>query len=495
MTTDDEQYSLRATGSSMPDPHSVNNVSQLPGVIFTENELEVVTEDGIAETETLTSSPPDFNKAQTPAVRCRGILRTCKKNIYILPLLHTQVWVAAAYSLLAPLFPALAVSRGLGAWQYGFVFSVGKIATIIGSVWSKRLIQQTSPKTMFITGQVGYFLANAVYGALYWIPGDYLMLGVALFGGALGGFTEAVYCVSCYSTIMLIFADNPGTAIAGLQFLWGCGGAAGAVTGGALVDLWGYPAGFLIISSCFMLSLPLIATSTAFRRNQKPADQNSLENHNHNVGKTSLKHHRLFWDFCFVALLFNLFLFGLIYGFLEPTLEPYLDHFYQSSSGIGSVFSVYALSFCIASALCAAACHYKAELHLLPVALLLCIVGFIIMGPAPFLPFEPSIGLIYASQVLIGSGGASLHSLSYTCVLRHAIAKGYPEDMDTNSFVSGAVFATYVSGATLSPPISGYIVEALGFRKGSMVLLAVLVAWMPPSLILQKKLRVKPSRA
>ncbi|XP_077539017.1 MFS-type transporter SLC18B1-like isoform X2 [Haemaphysalis longicornis] len=480
----------------MSDDHGANAVSQLPRIVCPKNEFEVATEDGAAETETLTglSPAPEFTYVRTPRVRSGGVLRTCEKHISIFPLVHTQLWVAAAYALLAPLFPALAVSRGLGAWQYGFVFSVGKITTIIGSMWSKRLIQQTSPKTVFIIGQVGYFLANAVYGALYWIPGDYPMLGVALFGGALGGLTESVYCVSCYSTFTIIFADHPGSAVAGLQSLWGAGGAAGAIIGGAFVDLWGYPAGFLIVSSCFMLSLPLIVTSAAFRKTPKSAHPKSLENHNHNVSKTSLKHHRLFWDISFDALLFNLFLIGLIFGFLEPTLEPYLDHFHESSSGIGSVFSVYSLSFSIASALCVVISHYKAEVRLLPLALLLCIVGFIIMGPAPFLPFEPSIGLIYASQVLIGSGVASLHSLSYASVLKRAIAKGFPEGMDTSSFVSGTVFATYVVGATLSPPISGYLVEALGFRKGSMVLLAVLVAWMPSLLVLQKKSRM-PSRA
>lgn len=428
-----------------------------------------------------------FSEASTPADKYRSFLNKCRRNVPLLPIIHTQFWVSAAYALLAPLFPALAVSRGLEAWEYGFVFSLGKIGTIIGSAWAKKLIQQTSPKTVFLIGQVGYFLANALYGALCWIPGDYPMLGVALFAGALGGLTESLYSVASYATATVVFADNLGFAVAGMQFLWGSGGSTGAIIGGAIADLWGYAASFFLLSSLFLLSSPFIATSRVFRRNRKPTSTAPPAVREICGTQNEMRHMRLLRDLRFLAFLFDLFLDGLIFGFLEPTLEPYLDQFHQSSSGAGSVFSLYSFSFCTASVICGIISHYKAEIRFLPMAHLLNITGYVIIGPAPFLPFQPSMGLIYASQAFLGAGVASMHVLSYSSAIKRAIAKGYPEDMDTSSFVSGAIFSSFVLGATVSPPVSGYLVEVLGFRTGSMVLLGVLVAWTPALLLLQKK--------
>lgn len=425
----------------------------------------------------------------SPAVGKKSVLQRHRKKIALLPMMHTQFWVAAAYALLAPLFPALAVSRGLEAWEYGFVFSLGKITTLIGSSWAKKLIQQTSPKFVFLIGQVGYFLANGVYGVLYWVPGRYTMLAIGLFGGALGGLSESLYCVASYATATVVLADHLGFAVAGMQVLWGSGGATGAILGGAVADVWGYSAAFFVMSSLFMLSCPFIATSRIFRRNRTPAAGDPHTNGETASGETDMKHYWLLRDPRFIAYLFNLFLDGLIFGFLEPTLEPYLDQFDHSSSGVGSVFSVYSLTFCIASAVCGFICHYKAETRSLPLVHLFNILGFLLIGPAPFLPFKPNMSFIYVSQALLGAGVASLHALSYSSAIKRALAKGYKEDIDTSSFVCGAIFASFVVGATLSPPISGYVVEALGFRNGSMILFGLLVAWMPALLLLQKNAR------
>uniref|UniRef100_A0A6M2CX54 Putative vesicular amine transporter n=1 Tax=Rhipicephalus microplus TaxID=6941 RepID=A0A6M2CX54_RHIMP len=478
----------------MPDAQvlgsSGQRVSYAPIAVPTDDiELAGASKDETTETDKLSPcvDAVDFsNTCPPPAVRSTSFLHRHRKKISLLPMMHTQFWVAAAYALLAPLFPALAVSRGLEAWEYGFVFSLGKITTLIGSSWAKKLIQQTSPKFVFLIGQVGYFLANAVYGSLYWIPGKYTMLSIALFGGALGGLSESLYCVSSYATATVVLADHLGFAVAGMQVLWGSGGATGAILGGAIADVWGYPASFFVMSSVFMLSSPFIATSRIFRRDRKPPVGNGRINGEIAVVETDMKHYWLLRDPTFISYLVNLFLDGLIFGFIEPTLEPYLDQFDHSSSGVGSVFSVYSVTFCIASAVCGFICHCKAETRCLPLVHLFNILGFLLIGPAPFLPFEPHMNFIYVSQALLGAGVASLHALSYSSAIKRAIAKGYKEDIDTSSFVCGAIFASFVVGATLSPPISGYVVEALGFRVGSMILFGVLVAWMPALLLLQK---------
>ncbi|CAN8018194.1 unnamed protein product [Ixodes persulcatus] len=366
-------------------------------------------------------------------------------------------------------------SRGLEAWKYGFVFSIGKITTLIGSVLGQPFVRFTSPKTVFLFGQAGYFAANVLYGVLYWTTGGNDLLGFALFVGAIGGLTESVYAVISYSMVSLIFYDNPGVAIAAMQFLWGTGGAVGAIIGGLLIDLWAYPLPFFVVPSLFIVLLPPIVRSGVFKRLRKDADLSCSEE--------SAVYHHLLGDIVFAVCLINMILNGSIFGFNETTLEPYLQNFQESSSAVGSVFMTQLASFSVGAALAGIVCYFQVEATFIPVAHICNVLAYTLLGPAPFLPFEPNLYLIYLSQVLVGSGMALMCVLSYCHALKRAIKKGYHENIRTNTFLSSAMFSTYVIGAIISPPISGYVVETFGYRKGSMSLLGVLLAWVRHGLL------------
>ncbi|CAN7937409.1 unnamed protein product, partial [Ixodes hexagonus] len=334
-------------------------------------------------------------------------------------------------------------SRGLEAWKYGFVFSIGKITTLIGSVLGQPFVKFTSPKTVYLFGQAGYFAANVLYGLLYWTSSGNDLLGFGLFVGALGGFSESVYAVSSYSVVSLLSCDHPGVAIAGMQVLWGSGGAIGAIIGGLLIDLWAYPLPFFVVPLLFMLPLPLIVRSGAFQRLRKGERLKASEL---SCSEERSSYHHLVGDTVFAICLINIILNGIIFGFNEATLEPYLQNFQESNSAVGSVFTTQLMSMSLGSVLAGVICFFKLEAYFIPVGHICNVLAYLLLGPAPFLPFEPNLYLIYFSQVLIGAGMAMMYSLSYCHGLKRAVKKGYCENIRTNTFMSSAIFSSYVIG-------------------------------------------------
>lgn len=202
---------------------------------------------------------------------------------------------------------------------------------------------------------------------------------------------------------------------------------------------------------------------------------------------TNTKYLGLLWDPEFDLCLINMIIIGWVFGFNEPTLEPYANKFQKTSTATGVLFALQMSSFCCASVLAGVICHYKVQGRFIPVAHGLNLIAYLLIGPAPFIPIEPSLLLIYISQVFIGAGIGMTHILSYCHAVKRAVRKGYPESMATASFVSGCIFTSYMIGAITSPPISGYLVGTFGYRKGSLGLLSILIAWAPLTLTLGKK--------
>ncbi|EEC15703.1 hypothetical protein IscW_ISCW022408 [Ixodes scapularis] len=61
--------------------------------------------------------------------------------------------------------------------------------------------------------------------------------------------------------------------------------------------------------------------------------------------------------------------------------------------------------------------------------------------------------------------------------------RGYPNSTRTISFISSVVFSSLMIIAIATSPVAGYVVEKYGYRKGSTVILAFLVVWVPVTFV------------
>ncbi|XP_064473411.1 MFS-type transporter SLC18B1-like [Ornithodoros turicata] len=407
----------------------------------------------------------------TKANLLKSFLALCRRNVWILPALHTHFWFSAGTALLQPYFPPLAASKGISAWEYGFAFSAFKIAMLLGSIATERLIVFVSPSVVYVSGQVGFFLFVVMFGALYWSPKGDVFLGLSIPGAFFGGFVSCVYVVSMYSMLTEKFSGNTGIIIAVMELLWGVGNMAGSILGGALIDLWKYPLPFFVIPTIMMLSAPIIAI-----RGMVPKE------HRREVTEDSttedVKYYKALCDPVFLIDMVTVMLSWVIMSFNEPTLEPYLAQFHLSSTQVGTIFMVQFAGYCIGALPTGILCSYfdVDELFIF-VAQFLTAFAYLILGPAPFLPGPPTLWMIYLSQFFTGIGMAAQFVCSFSHALKRLKMKGYPDSIRTSGFVSSCVYTSLVFGAVTTPPLAGYLVEKLGYRLGTMPLFGILVLW------------------
>uniref|UniRef100_A0A131YPG9 Uncharacterized protein n=1 Tax=Rhipicephalus appendiculatus TaxID=34631 RepID=A0A131YPG9_RHIAP len=405
-----------------------------------------------------------------------------KRDAWLLPLVHSEFWISAAFSLIQPFYPILASSRGIEAWKYGFVFSIFKVFMLIGSITAEKMINRITPTACYLFGQGGFFIFTILFGCLYWAPGGDVLLGLSIVCVTLGGITNTFYLVSMFAVFTTRFPKYRGAIIAFLEFLWGSGNMVGSAIGGALIDAWAYPLPFFVLGAITMLSFPVIAKFSS-KLNQYSEEEDSDDAATEKGGQ-SRSYYWLLIDPVFLADMVTLMMSWIILGFNEPTLEPSLENFNLSGTILGSVYTVQFASYSVGGFIAGAFSHYELETFYGMVGQLFTIVAYLVIGPAPFLPFSRTLALVYISQVFTGLGMSAQFVCGYCHGLKRAVQRGYPDNLRTNGFLSSTVLTFAVFGAMVTPPIAGYVVELYGYRKGSMLMFGLLVIWAPATIAL-----------
>ncbi|XP_077487369.1 uncharacterized protein LOC144098527 isoform X3 [Amblyomma americanum] len=156
-----------------------------------------------------------------------------------------------------------------------------------------------------------------------------------------------------------------------------------------------------------------------------------------------------------------------------------LIDFNLSSTGVGTIFMATFASYSVGAIVAGVFCQFKQDAFFEFVGASLATISYLVVGPAPFLPYEPALWLIYLSQVCVGFSCAVLFTCPYYNAYNVALECGYPGTIKTSAFVSSCIFMFQMIGAIITPPLAGYVVEAVGFRNGSMVMFAILLSWLP----------------
>ncbi|XP_077487373.1 MFS-type transporter SLC18B1-like [Amblyomma americanum] len=410
-----------------------------------------------------------------------GCWEKLKRDPWLLPLVHSEFWISATFSLIQPFYPILASSRGVEAWKYGFVFSFFKVFMLIGSITAEKMINRITPTACYLFGQGGFFIFTILFGCLYWAPGGNVLLGLSIACVVLGGITNTFYLVSMFAVFTTRFPKHRGGIIAFLEFLWGSGNMVGSAIGGSLIDAWAYPLPFFVLGAITMLSFPVIM------KLRSKLNQYSEAGESEDVQENEIKVRSYYWlliDPVFLAQMVLLMMSWIIMGFNEPTLEPSLENFNLTGTVIGSVYAVQFASYSVGGFIAGAFSHYALEPFYAMVGHLFTILAYLVIGPAPFLPVPRTLALVYTSQVFTGLGMSAQFVCGYCHGLRRALQRGYPDNIRTNGFLSSTVFTFAVFGGMVTPPIAGYVVELYGYRKGSMLMFWILVAWAPATIAL-----------
>lgn len=400
--------------------------------------------------------------------------RRVRKFLWILPLVHSEFWIAAGFSLLQSFYPAMASDKGLDADEYSYVYSVYKIAMMFGAILAERIMVWSSPVACYLLGMTGCFIFNLLFGSLYWMPGGTVNLAVGLASAFLGGVANSLYIVSAYAVFTNRFVSNTGVAIASLEFTFTTGNMIGSILGGALIDKWGYPAPFYVIGVIIILAFPAIVSLKSVLNK----DYGSFAQA-HDPKEVTMNYTKLLLDPMFIAGLGCMVLCWGQMGFNEPTLEPSLREFDLSSTEIGTVYTIQFGSSAIGSIIAAVFAHFKGEALFALLGLILSFAAFLIVGPAPFIPVDRTLTMVYISQIFMGVGISSLYICGFCHSLTVTLERGFPDTVRTTGFVSSVSHTCLFLGGLIMPPVAGYLVDAFNYSTATLVMAVLLAAWVP----------------
>nr|XP_054921816.1 uncharacterized protein LOC126521529 isoform X7 [Dermacentor andersoni] len=259
-----------------------------------------------------------------------------------------------------------------------------------------------------------------------------------------------------------------------LEISWGTGNIIGSALGGKMIDIWAYPLPFFVMSAILMLSFPWntkLASKTKINRMPPPI--------NEKVEAAKPNYSNLMRDPLYLAHMAALTTVWVVSAFNEPTLQPSLEEFQTSVTVRGTVFAVQFTSYVFGCALAATFCHLQVMALYAFLGHLLTLTGYFIIGPVVLIQLERSLGLVYASQVLLGVGMSSLFVCAYHQALQRATELDYPDDITTHGFVSSTVFTFMVSGSIITDPIAGKLMDAYGYRKATTFMFFLLLTLTP----------------
>ncbi|XP_040075092.1 uncharacterized protein LOC115321362 [Ixodes scapularis] len=189
-------------------------------------------------------------------------------------------------------------------------------------------------------------------------------------------------------------------------------------------------------------------------------------------------YYRLLRHPMFAINLLTAIILSLLANFDGPTLEPYLSQFNLTNAEIGTVFTANYVANCGGSLFAGVISSYKVEKLSIFVGCILSTLSYVIIGPAPFLPHEPTLMFVYVAQVIKGIGASAMEVCVYTGVLRYIVEiAGYPNTIQTNGFVASIVHQSTIITNIAIPPSAGYLASTYGYRNGTMFIFAILSIW------------------
>ncbi|XP_077516656.1 MFS-type transporter SLC18B1-like [Amblyomma americanum] len=385
----------------------------------------------------------------------------CTRSRVVLVLLALgNFCVGASVSMQAPFFPHEAERKGITSTEYGFVFSVFELTIFFVAPIFAKIVPIVKPRFMLISGLLYVGMASILFGFLNKCPPGATFLGLAIAIRVIEGVGTAGFQTAVFSIVAAEFPTSLATSYSIQQTVFGAGLVAGPSVGGCLYQVGGFVLPFVSIGSLMLVCNALVYLLL-------PATEDSDESGQRTGNMIK------FW--CNPGILLDaycVFCTFVIIGYNAAILEPHLRQFSLEPYLVGLVFvlngTVYACTAWIWGKIADKTVRTK-ELGILGCILLCCCL--VLIGPAPFIPLPTAIWSVMLALALFGLGSGGTIVSSFVGSFRDTLKRGFPDDLSTYGLVSSVFTVSHSMGAFVGPTLGGYLLEVIGYRMGTMVLL------------------------
>ncbi|KAK7045741.1 hypothetical protein SK128_012500, partial [Halocaridina rubra] len=413
-------------------------------------------------------TPDMTQQPQTPKpVRCKKIWGCTKRQwLLLFVLLSGTLTSSFAVCLFPPFFPKIAQQKGATATIFGIIIGTNCLTAFIFTPVVGKNLQSIGVKFAFTAGLFCSGGCCILSGFLEWFPGGALFVVMAILIRMVHAIANAGISTSTFAYIAAEFPESVAKIFAFTRATMNVAQMLGPVVGGALYAFGGFKMPFLVMGT-IQAAMTLVAVG--YLADFK--DANSKKNDQ----KPQIKMFRLFlipgiWV-SFLTFIFS----TMSNGFLSVTLEPLvLRKFSLSPLYVGMLFGLKDGANSVASPFWGWACdrYHRVKLFIL-MSSCLAFVSFVLIGPLPWLPLESTLALVIVALTLNGFGIGGQQVAGVVDAMREAVGSGFPDDAGTHGCVAGLWASLSGAGRFTSRAASGILVDHIGFRNSSVIVVAL----------------------
>ncbi|XP_070534791.1 MFS-type transporter SLC18B1-like [Ptychodera flava] len=379
-----------------------------------------------------------------------GEIPSTRRNAIMVFLCVAKYFLKTSYSIISPFYPSVALGKGVDPMIVGFVLASFALVSFIVSPPLGKSIAKFGARFIFSLGCGIAGLSALLFGCLKVINNaDYFvslsfLVRTAQAVGVQAGNTAAI------AIVFQLYRRDVAFAIGIFQIFSGLGLISGPTLGGLLYSAGGYLLPFLVLGGILLMVIPFFLCLYPDRIEE-------------DIRRTE-------------ALCPLLVKIGIILGmlvrvvtaieitFLDSTLGLALISLnINSATTVGILFLLAGLAFGISApvwGLIGDKLKIFKELNL--IGLILGAVGYLLIGPAPFLGLQPTFGVIATGLSIMGLGVGAIITIIPEMV-DVALQKGYEDNLQTYGLVSGLYYFADNLGLFVGPIMGSALFTDFGF--------------------------------
>lgn len=362
-------------------------------------------------------------------------------------------------------FPQEAKAKGMGDDGIGILFASFAAVIFVCSPFAGRMMSKHGKVWVYIWGLAIVSVSTILFSLASIVPSGTPFAAWCLFMRILQGVGSAMEETAAYAIIADIDSDQVSLFLGLCEISTGVGYMIGPPLGGWLYSVGGFAMPFVLLGLALLPAVALIYSKLppdAYRLSKEEAKPDVPM-------RTLLKNPQVV-AICIASMLANS-----DYAFLEPTLGEHAQRMELASGpdSIGLLFSVASVTYTLSCPVIGilASRERLGPRIIIVGGLVMQLLGFLLIGPAPFLGSEVHFGQMVVSLVLFGVG----ESMSMTPVMDDMMHSCDELAGECVNSLSSMMAASFSLGQMVGPLIGSGLTSRLGFPWACSVMAVVLM--------------------